>query len=457
MPTDFGTKSCNGNASDSDIAANFDDLHKPLNALQAVGAADHCIYCYDAPCIQACPTSIDIPTFIHQIRTDNVLGAARTILSENIMGGTCARACPTEVLCEQACVYNHGDEDPVEIGLLQRYAVDHLMQTGGAHPFERDTETGKRIAVVGAGPAGLSCAHRASMLGHTVTVFEAKPKPGGLNEYGLAAYKMVDDFAQKEVDFLLGIGGIEIKYNQTLGENLSLQDLLEKFDAVFLSVGLGGTNKLGLDRESTGGVIDAIDFIETLRQTDNKAHLPIGSDIIVIGGGNTAVDAAVQAKKLGARMVTLVYRRGEDAMSATPYEVELARKNGVMVELWAKPAAIGGPATNNDEDRVTSMTFERTKMLNGKLAGTGETFDIKADTVMKAIGQQLDIAPLKGFEIAGGKIAITAAFATNISGVFAGGDCIDTGEDLTVQAVEDGKRAAHAINEYLTSEGPHNG
>lgn len=451
MPSDTGNKLNSSCISDSDIAANFDDLHKPLNALQAVGAADHCIYCYDAPCIQACPTSIDIPTFIHQIRTDNVMGAARTILSENIMGGTCARACPTEVLCEQACVYNHGDEDPVEIGLLQRYAVDHLMAAGGAHPFERDKDSGKHIAVVGAGPAGLSCAHRAAMLGHTTTVFEAKKKPGGLNEYGLAAYKMVDNFAQKEVEFLLDIGGIEIKYGQTLGGNLSLQDLLERFDAVFLSVGLGSTNKLGLDREDMGGVTDAIDFIEALRQTDDKAQMAIGSDIVVIGGGNTAVDAAVQAKKLGAGNVTLVYRRGEAAMSATAYEVELARKNGVMVELWAKPVAISG------SDQITSMTFERTKMLNGKLAGTGDTFDVKADTVMKAIGQQLDIAPLKGFEIAGGKIAITANFATNISGVFAGGDCINTGEDLTVQAVEDGKQAAHAINDYLTSEGTHNG
>lgn len=451
MPSEAGKKSCSGSKTNGDIAANFDDLHKPLNALQAVGAADHCIYCYDAPCIQACPTSIDIPTFIHQIRTDNVMGAARTILSENIMGGTCARACPTEVLCEQACVYNHGDETPVEIGLLQRYAVDHLMEAGGAHPFERDKDTGKHIAIVGAGPAGLSCAHRAAMLGHKVTVYEAKAKPGGLNEYGLAAYKMVDDFAQKEINFILDIGGIDINYNQTLGENLDLQQLLEQFDAVFLSVGLGGTNKLGLENEDMSGVNDAIDFIETLRQTDNKADMKIDNDIIVIGGGNTAVDAAVQAKKLGARNVTLVYRRGEDAMSATPYEVELARKNGVMVELWAKPAAVNGSG------HVSNMTFERTKMLNGKLASTGETYEITADTVMKAIGQQLDIAPLKGFEIAGGKISVTADFSTNVSGVFAGGDCIKTGEDLTVQAVEDGKQAAHAINEYLTSGETHNG
>lgn len=451
MPSNAGKQPCTDSAVNSGIESNFDDLHKPLNALQAVGAADHCLYCYDAPCIQACPTSIDIPTFIHQIRTDNVMGAARTILSENIMGGTCARACPTEVLCEQACVFNHGDEAPVEIGLLQRFAVDHLMEAGGAHPFNRGENTGKHIAVIGAGPAGLSCAHRASMLGHTVTVYEAKAKPGGLNEYGLAAYKMVDDFAQKEVNFLLEIGGIEVKYDQTLGENLNLQNLQESHDAVFVSIGLGGTNKLGLNREGMDGMVDAIDFIETLRQTENKADMAIGNDIIVIGGGNTAVDAAVQAKKLGATNVTLVYRRSEGAMSATPYEVELARKNGVAIELWAKPSAI------ISDERVTGMTFERTKMLNGNLTGTGETFEITADTVMKAIGQQLDIALLKGLEMAGGKIIVTADFSTNMPGVFAGGDCINTGEDLTVQAVEDGKQAAHAINEYLTSEETHNG
>lgn len=451
MPSNTGEKPYTKSARNSNIAANFDDLHKPLNALQAVGAADHCLYCYDAPCIQACPTSIDIPTFIHQIRTDNVMGAARTILSENIMGGTCARACPTEVLCEQACVYNIGDEAPVEIGLLQRYAVDHLMEAGGKHPFTREADTGKHIAVVGAGPAGLSCAHRAAMLGHKVTVFEAKAKPGGLNEYGLAAYKMVDNFAQKEVEFLLDIGGIDIKYGQILGESLTLQNLQKGHDAVFLSVGLGSTNKLGLDREDLSGVVDAIDFIETLRQTDNKTDMTVGNDIIVIGGGNTAIDAAVQSKKLGAKNVTLVYRRGESAMSATPYEVELARKNDVAIELWAKPANIAGDA------HVTGMTFERTKMINGKLAGTGETFDFIADTVMKAIGQQLDIASLKGFEIAGGKISVTANYATNVSGVFAGGDCINTGEDLTVQAVEEGKQAAHAINTYLTNGGTHDG
>lgn len=446
MPDGLDHRACGTDLSPDDIEGGFGDLHKPLNSIKAIAAADHCLYCYDAPCVQACPTSIDIPTFIHQIRTRNVEGAARTILSENIMGGTCARACPTEVLCEEACVRNHGEEDPVEIGLLQRFATDYLMAKGGPHPFNRGPETGKHVAVVGAGPAGLSCAHRLAMLGHTVTVYEAKPKAGGLNEYGLAAYKMVDDFARREVDFLLGIGGIDIQHEQALGDTLTLKTLEEQSDAVFLGVGLGGTNKLGLDQEMLTGVEDAIDFIERLRQADKKADVRVGRDVVVIGGGNTAIDAAVQSKKLGAENVTLVYRRGEDAMSATGYEIDLARRSGVMIRLWSKPQSINGAS------RVESMTFERTRMMNGRLAGTGETFDVPTDMVLKAIGQQLDLSALKGFEIAGGKLAISANFATNIKGVFAGGDCVQSGEDLTVQAVEDGKRAAHAIDSYLKGE-----
>jgi len=428
------------------IDANFEDLHEPLTALQAKAEADRCLYCYDAPCIQACPTSIDIPTFIHQIRTDSIEGSAKTILSANIMGGTCARACPTEVLCEQACVLNVSAEQPVEIGSLQRHAVDHLLAKGGEHPFERAPETGKRIAVVGAGPAGLSCAHRMAMLGHAVTVYEAKAKPGGLNEYGLAAYKMVDDFAQREVDFLLGIGGIEIKYNTPLGEGVSLAELRDTFDAVYLAVGLGSTNALGLDGEDKGGVSDAVDFIEELRQADNKSDVAVGDDVIVIGAGNTAIDAAVQAKRLGADNVTLVYRRGEENMSATDWEVDLARTNGVNVRLWSAPKAIKGNGS------VTSMEFEEMTLKDGVLSSAGKGFELPADMILKAIGQKLDDSMLDGFELQGGKITVAENFETSVPGVFAGGDCIKSGEDLTVQAVEDGKQAALAIDAFLAAK-----
>ena len=426
-----------------DIADNFADLHEPYNASQAMLEAARCTYCFDAPCMKACPTGIDIPTFIHQIRTQNVKGAAKTILSENIMGGTCARACPTEILCERACVRHHDQGKPVEIGLLQRFAVDHLMQTTEEHPFVRAPETGKRIAVVGAGPAGLSCAHRAALIGHTVTVFESKPKPGGLNEYGLAAYKMVDDFAQKEVEFLLGIGGIEILYGQRLGENLTLQTLQADYDAVFLSIGLGLCNQLGLENESLKGVFDAIDFIEKLRQSPDKSEMPVGQNVVVIGGGNTAIDAAVQAKRLGAKKVTLAYRRGEQNMTATEWEVDLARKNGVDVRLWSTPIELNG------EDHVSSITLEQTAIENGRLIGTGEREQIATDMVLKAVGQKLDASVLAGLDIEHGKLKINDKYQTSLPGVYAGGDCIDTGEDLTVQAVEDGKRAAHAIGQTL--------
>ncbi|MDP1696927.1 MAG: NAD(P)-dependent oxidoreductase [Xanthomonadaceae bacterium] len=425
------------------IADNFSDLHPPLGAAKSDVEANRCLYCYDAPCVRACPTGIDIPRFIHQIRTGNLDGSARTILSANILGGTCARACPTEVLCEQACVLNAGEDAPIAIGALQRHAVDHLLAKGGAHPFARAADSGKHVAVVGAGPAGLAFAHRAAMLGHAVTVFDAKPKPGGLNEYGLAAYKMTDDFAQREVEFLLGIGGIQMRYGQRLGEQLQLAQLRAEFDAVFLATGLGGSNALGVPGEDLPGVRDAIDFIEELRQAPDKSQLAIGDEVVVIGGGNTAIDAAVQARRLGARRVTLAYRRGGEQMGATAWEQDLARSNGVIIELWAKPVALEG------EGHVAAVVFERTQMRDGKLVGNGDTFRVAADRVFKAIGQHLLTDALAGLNMVHGKINVDAQLRSSLDGVYAGGDCIVSGLDLTVQAVEDGKRAAINADAWL--------
>lgn len=430
----------------SDADDGFSDLHPAYSTLQAMAESNRCLYCYDAPCVTACPTSIDIPGFIRKISTGNPDGAARTILSANIMGGTCARACPTEVLCEQACVRNVAEDVAVEIGNLQRYAVDHLMDRNLPHPFKRAPETGRKIAVIGAGPAGLSCAHRAAMLGHDVTVFEAKSKPGGLNEYGLAAYKMTNDFAQREVEFLLGIGGIRIEYNKALGRDITIEALRQSHDAVFVGVGLGATNNLGLKGEDFPGVDDAIAFIEQLRQTEPKSAMPVGKRVIVIGGGNTAIDAAVQAKRLGAEEVTLVYRRGAEHMSATGFEQELAKINGVIVRYWAKPVAIKA------NGKLMGMTFEKTALDDsGKLVGTGETFDVQGDQILKAIGQKIKTDDLAGMEISGGKIRVDDTYQTTLPGVFAGGDCIKSGEDLTVQSVEDGKQAALAIDAFLKS------
>ncbi len=429
--------------SSATVEKNFSDLHEPLGKQQAMAEANRCLYCYDAPCIQACPTGIDIPTFIHQIRTHNVNGSATTILSENILGGTCARVCPTEVLCQEACVLNNEHDHAVEIGHLQRFAVDHLMTTTHEHPFKRNPETGQSIAVIGAGPAGLACAHRAAMLGHQVTIFEAKAKSGGLNEYGLAAYKMVDEFAQREVDFLLGIGGIEIKHNQALGKDISLPKLREQFNAVFIGVGLTLTHSLGLENENMGGVSDAVDFIAQIRQAKDKSTVKVGQDVVVIGAGNTAIDAAVQAKRLGAANVTLVYRRGEEHMSATEWEVNLARTNGVNIHLWAAPNSIKG------QEHVKAIEFNKTKIKKNKLVNSGQSYQLKADMVLKAIGQKLSSADLAGLDFERGKIVVNGRYETSLSQVYAGGDAIASGEDLTVQAVEDGKQAAHVIDAAL--------
>ncbi len=426
-----------------DIADNFDDLHPPLDGAQAIVEAGRCLYCYDAPCMNACPTRIDIPKFIHQIRSGNLDGSARTILSVNIMGGACARACPTEVLCEEVCVVQHTESAPVKIGELQRHAVDHLLAKGGAHPFVRAPLSGFKLAVIGAGPAGLSFAHRAAMLGYDVVVFEAKPKSGGLNEYGLAGYKMANDFAQAEIEFLLSIGGISIEHGKVLGDNLSLDGLRTAYDAVFIGAGLTAARGLGVDGEDLAGVSDALEFIENVREAVDKSNVPVGDDVVVIGGGNTAIDAAVQAKCLGARNVTLVYRRGPDAMTATQWEHDLATANGVVVRYWASPEAFKGSA------KVEYAVFSAMRIVDGKLTPSGDSFELPADMVLKAIGQMLNSAIFDALKLEGGKIAVDAHYQTSLAGVFAGGDCVNSGEDLTVQAVEDGKQAAIAVDIML--------
>ena len=434
-----------GELSRDDIEANFDDLHAIFTPEQAVVEASRCLYCYDAPCLNACPTSINIPKFIRQIHAADSDGAAKTILSENILGGTCARACPTEELCEEVCVVHQTEESPVKIGQLQRFAVDGLLQKRGPHPFEREPATGVTFAVIGAGPAGLAFAHRFAMLGNNIVIFERQEKPGGLNEYGLAAYKMAGDFAQREVNFLLEIGGVEIRYGQTLGENITLDQLREQYDGVFIGIGLGEARKLSIPGADLNGVDDAIDFIEGLRQTDDKTKFRVGDNVVVIGGGNTAIDAAVQARCLGARSVTLAYRRGAQEMSATDWEQQLASTNGVNVVHWASPRGIAG------EVKVEGVIFDRTKSEGGKLVTTGEQLSVPADSVLVAIGQTMIETGLDQLDVQDGKIKIDANYQTSLSNVYAGGDCTATGTDLTVQAVEDGKQAAICADVALRS------
>lgn len=422
------------------IAANFADLHAPLDRHAAAVAADRCYFCHDAPCVTACPTSIDIPLFIRQIATGTPEAAAMTILESNILGGMCARVCPTENLCEGACVREAAEGKPVEIGRLQRHATDTLMARQG-HPFSRAAATGKRVAVVGAGPAGLACAHRLAMKGHEVTLYEAKAKAGGLNEFGIAAYKAVDGFAQKEVEWLLGIGGITVVTGKALGKGLTLEGLRAEFDAVFLGVGLGGVNALRVPGEDKAGVAAAVDVIAAIRQAGDLAALPVGRNVVVIGGGMTAVDAAVQSRLLGADSVTIAYRRGREKMSASVYEQDLATSKGVRILHNVMPVAVHGNGAAQE------VEFEYTTEAPEGLRGTGERFRLAADQVLAAIGQTL--ATDAGLEIAGGKIAVTGAGRTSVPGVWAGGDCATGGDDLTVTAVAEGRDAAEDIHAAL--------
>ncbi|MDX1500645.1 MAG: NAD(P)-dependent oxidoreductase [Woeseiaceae bacterium] len=433
----------------AEIDRNFGDIHPPLARPEALIEAERCYFCFDAPCTTACPTGIDIPAFIRKIASDNVRGSARTILSENIMGGMCARVCPTEVLCEEACVRNLHEDKPVEIGLLQRYATDPVFERG-EELFTRAAPTGRTVAVVGGGPAGLACAHRLAMLGHDVVIMSRDDKLGGLNEYGIAAYKTVDDFAQREVEWILSIGGIEVRTGAVLGRDFSLADLLEQYDAVFIGIGLPGVNDLGIDGEDLAGVENAIDYIAELRQAGDKSALPVGERVVVIGGGMTAIDIAVQSKKLGAGEVTIVYRRGPEQMGASAEEQEFAQTSGVTIRHWAQPARLEG------SDAVERIVFERTTVRkDGRLAATGETFALDADVVFKAIGQKLDgqaaETALAGLDIANGKLVVDESRATSVPGVWAGGDCVADGDDLTVTAVQHGKVAAISIDRALRS------
>jgi glutamate synthase (NADPH/NADH) small chain len=439
-----------GRLSAADIERNYADLHPPFNPHQAAVEAARCLFCHDAPCTEACPTGIDIPGFIRKISTGNTRGAAVTILSENIMGATCATVCPVEELCEEVCVRNTAEDQPVRIGRLQRFATDDLLARG-AQPFERQAYSGKRIAVVGAGPAGLSCAHRLAMAGHAVTVFEARDKSGGLNEYGIAAYKMPQERAAREVGFILGIGGIEVRNNVRLGRDVRLADLRQEYDAVFLGLGHNGVNRLRLAAEDAAGVHNAVDYIARIRQED-LAALPVGRRVVVVGGGNTAIDIAVQIKKLGAEYVTLVYRRGPVQMSATAYEQEVAQTNGVLIKTWARPSTLEA-----DDEGITAVTFEYTRDNGeGGAEGTGEFFTLEADQVFKAIGQGFDPAALETEDlpaIEDGRIRVDAERRTSLPDVWAGGDCV-AGRDLTVVAVQDGKLAAESIDRTLMGAAP---
>ena len=421
------------------------DLYPPLTAREAAVEAERCYFCFDAPCTTACPTGIDIPLFIRQISAGNASGAARTIFRDNILGGMCARDCPTETLCEQDCVRHAPDDQPVRIGALQRYATDVLMDAG-IQPQQRAAETGHRVAVVGAGPAGLACAHRLASYGHSVALYDAGEKPGGLNEYGIATYKTANDFAQREVEYVLGIGGIDLQSGVRLGRDISLTQLLEKFEAVFLGIGLGDVNRLeSINGTDLDGVADAVSFISDLRQASNYASVDAGDHVVVIGGGMTAIDAAVQSRLLGATTVTLAYRGEFDQMKASPKERKLAQTQGVSIRTGLQPVEVVAASDGS----LAGVRF--------KDAAGGDDITLSADRVLLAIGQTLEsdsdqtlfTTDTGTLDLRQGRIAVDAERRSSHAAVWAGGDCIGNGTDLTVAAVQDGKLAAESMHAAL--------
>lgn len=428
---------------------NFTDIHPPFETVDAaIVEANRCLFCYDAPCTKLCPTSINIPKFIKQITTENIKGSAHTIFQSNIMGAGCSKVCPVEKLCEGACVYNNMNETPIHIAKLQRYSTEIAMKKNW-QLFERKKSTGKKVAIVGAGPAGLSCAHVLSREGIDVTIYEKESKAGGLMTYGIAAYKVTPDFCEDEVNYILGIGGIEIKYNHELGKNISLEELQKKFDAVYLAIGVGLANKLNIPGEDLEGVEDAIEFIYNLRDK-GFAAIPVGDKVAVIGMGMTAIDAATQAKRLGASEVTMVYRRSENEKNCTQHELDIARLDGCATLWLASPKEILG-----ENGKVTALICDVMKLGETDSKGkpspipTGETITLEVDMVIKATGQNPYEALVSSNQIKNnkGKIEITQQ-STNVKGVFAGGDCVNGGKEV-VDAVQAGKEGAQTILNYL--------
>lgn len=431
---------------------NFSDIHPPFETKDAaLVEANRCLFCYDAPCMKSCPTSIDVPKFIKQITTDNIKGSAHTIFSSNIMGAGCSKVCPVEKLCEGACVFNLMHEEPIPIAKLQRYSTEKAMANNW-QLFKRKASTGKKVAVVGAGPAGLSCAHVLSREGVDVTIFEKESKGGGLMTYGIAAYKVTPQFCEDEVNYITGIGGIEIKYNQELGKDILLEELQKNYDAVYIGIGVGLARQLEIPGENLPGVEDAITFIYNLREKGYPA-VPVGDKVAVIGMGMTAIDAATQAKRLGAKEVTMVYRRTENEKPCTQVELDIAKLDGCEIIWLAAPKEIKG--NGKVEQLVCSVMELGEPDASGRRSpvDTGKTFTLDVDMVIKAAGQMPFEALVNSnkLENKGGKISVKDKAATNIHGVFAGGDAVNGGKEV-VDAVQAGKDGAKGVLEFLSRQ-----
>ena len=426
------------------------ELLPPLTRNEAAVEAARCLMCYDAPCTHACPTHIDIPKFIKRISTHNLRGSARTILESNLLGATCARVCPVQELCEGACVLG-AEHKPIAIGRLQRYAMDYAY-SNNVSLFQPAPNTGKKVAVIGAGPAGLSCAGELAKRGHSVTLFEKRDLAGGLSTYGIIGLREPVEVAQAEVTMLTKLG-IKIETSKELGGNLGFADLQAQFGAVFLSVGLGITNTLAIPGEEH--ILDGLEYIEQSKL--NARKLVVGKNVVVIGAGNTAIDCATIAKRLGAAQVIMVYRRSETEMTAYAHEYEFIKREGVRFSFLTQPLRVVA-----ENGTVTALECVRMSLGTPDASGrpaphpvAGSEFLLPVDQIVKATGQEKpSLATLLHLKTDKGYIQVTANFETNVPGVYAGGDCIRArGAASTVMAVQDGKLAAHSIHERLVARG----
>ena len=429
----------------AEIAARFADLHPPLEKTAAVTEAHRCLYCFDAPCMAACPTHIDVPKFIKKIASGNLEGSAKTILDANILGASCARACPVDVLCEGACVMHRYNKQPIEIGRLQRFAIDALHASDAGLPFTPGAETGKRVALIGGGPASLACAAELRRRGVRAEIFDARPLPGGLNTYGIAEYKLPLAESLREIDLLTELG-VEFHF-ETVVDAAKLAELEESYDAVFLGVGLGAIHRLGIAGEELEGVTNALDFIAGYKSGKIES---VPAKVAVIGAGNTAIDAANAAVRLGASEVHMVYRRGPEQMSAFGFEYEHAKQEGVKFLWRVAPVGLAGTKKVHGLELAHLETS-----ADGSLGPKeGENFTLAVDLIVLAIGQatHTDFLLDGKVQLERGRIVIDRVTGqTSNAKYFAGGDCTNGGREV-VDAVADGKRAGIGIVTWLESK-----
>ena len=430
---------------------NFAEIHPPFTPNSATAEANRCLYCFDSPCMKACPTHIDISTFIKKIASGNLKGSAKTILSSNWIALTCAKACPVDVLCEGACVYNARGEDPIQIGRLQRYVMDWYVERGMPSLFTPAPKNGKSIGIIGAGPAGIACAAELSLRGYDVIVYEAKSEPGGLDTWGIAPYKMKREDSLNEAKMVERLGA-KIKTGIRVGENISLDEITKKHDAIFLGVGLRTATKLRIPGENLPEVHDALTFIEKVT-TRQWSSVDVGKRVAVVGAGNTAIDAVTEAKRLGAEQVMIIYRRSSEEMSAYDFEFQLAKIDGVSFHFLTAPKRIIG-STHVEAIECIRMKLGAVDAEDKRSAQPipNSEFQIPIDMVITAVGQVTEqnfLAKITNLKVEGGNVWVNPeTLQTSNPKFFAGGDCINGGKEV-VNAAADGKKAAHGIDNFI--------